>query len=301
MIKQYFGSSIRNKLLMITGFGAALIVGAASYGMYTLWSVEQKMLLMVHDTIALETELLGLTSDFKSQIQSWKNVLIRGHDGAQREKYWKKFNHQHKSVQQDVDVLMQTMPDTRLNNQLEEFKQAHAQLSGQYTVGLEKFVSSGFDHKVADMEVRGIDKASAELLQAAAQILNETIKQKLAREEAHAGSALKQTIAMVVMGVVISTFVFLLMVQRIIVVPAKSVARDLALMAEGDFSHEIHVGSSDEIGQVAYSATKLRSDIGGIIEGINQSVFKLSTTSEEMAHNNRSGGDGDEPDDGNGA
>ena len=41
---------------------------------------------------------------------------------------------------------------------------------------------------------------------------------------------------------------------------------------------------SDEIGQVAESAAKVQADIGELVQRINQSVYTLSTSAEEMAH-----------------
>lgn len=285
MIKQTICSSVRNKLLMITGPGVALVIGAAGYGMYTAWLTGQVLTQMVHKDVVLETELLNLSSDFKSQVQNWNNILIRGHEQGQREKYWRQFNSRHKAVQRDIEKLMQEVEDESLNNKIEEFKQAHAQLPAQYATGFKKYVDTGFNHIAADREVKDLDKAPAALLNEIAEKMQLLIERNIAASEARAGKDLRLTIVMVAGAVIVSVVLFLLMIQRIIVVPAKSVASDLALMAEGDFSQKIKSTSIDEIGQVASSAAKLQNDIGGIVEGINQSVFKLSTTSEEMAHN----------------
>ncbi|VAW63340.1 Methyl-accepting chemotaxis sensor/transducer protein [hydrothermal vent metagenome] len=285
MIKQYICSSIRNKLLMITGLGAALIIGAASYGIYVGGSVEQKMFQMMYKEIAFEADLRSVSSSFESQVQNWKNVLIRGHDVDQREKYWARFSAEHQSVQTGIVKLMQDAHDEALSNKLEEFKQAHALLLAQYTAGMAKFVDSSFNHVSADIEVKGIDKAPTELLREVSVMMGEAMKRNVVVERDRAGKSIKLTIVMITGAVIVSAIIFLLMIQRIIVTPAKSVAHDLSLMAKGDFNHEIIATSNDEIGQVANSAAKLRDDIGGIVEGINQSVFKLSTSSEEMAHN----------------
>ncbi len=282
---QVFGSSIRNKLLMIAGLGVGLVMGAAGYGMYTAWSMGQVLTQMVHKDIVLEAELLNLSSDFQSQVQNWKNTLIRGHEQGSREKYWGRFNSRHQAVQRDTDSLMQEVHDESLNNKIEEFKQAHAQLLVQYTAGFKKYVDTGFNHTEADTEVKGINKAPAELLNEIAVMMEAFIERNIAAAEVRASQELQFTLVLVSAAVIVSVIIFLLMIQHIVVIPAKSVASDLALMAGGDFSHKIKWMSSDEIGQIASSAAKLQNDVGGIIEGINQSVFKLSTSSEEMAHN----------------
>jgi len=77
---------------------------------------------------------------------------------------------------------------------------------------------------------------------------------------------------------------FLLLVQKGIVGPAQQLMIDLKRMAEGDFTGNVSVSSGDEIGQVAESAKILNNDFGTIVQKINQSVFQLSTSAEEMAH-----------------
>jgi len=84
--------------------------------------------------------------------------------------------------------------------------------------------------------------------------------------EAIEAQALKNIIidlSVLVAAILISLVIFLVMVQRNIVMPAQSVAKSLARMAKGDFSGEITVHSGDEIGQIASSAQMLQQDIGG--------------------------------------
>jgi len=98
------------------------------------------------------------------------------------------------------------------------------------------------------------------------------------------GWQMETTGTAVLIAVIVSFVGFLLMVSRNIVNPAKELMADLARMADGDFTHKIRVNSSDEIGQVAASAAKLQEDMGNIVKLINQSVFRVSASAEEMAH-----------------
>lgn len=94
----------------------------------------------------------------------------------------------------------------------------------------------------------------------------------------------QESIGLLAIFTVLSLVIFLWMVEKSIVVPARELASSLSKMAQGDFSHEIPVYSGDEIGQIASSAQSLQQDIGKLINQINTSVFKLSEASEEMAH-----------------
>ncbi len=269
---------------MISGLGATLILAASAYGIYIGWTVEKQMSKMLIEELRLETELLNLSTDFNMQIREWNNVLIRGYKDKQRKQHWQGFKEKHEKVQGDVDLLMTLVHEQALLLKLEEFKQAHAQLMPQYKEALGVFVKAGYNHVVADLAVAGIEEAPGKMVTQIQQMLGETIQSNIVNVKSSANEGLVRTVLFLVGALILSFIIFVIMVKRIIVGPAQSVALDLAYMAEGDFSHEIISESTDELGQVAASAAKLRDDIGGIVERINQSVFKLSTSAEEMAH-----------------
>lgn len=95
---------------------------------------------------------------------------------------------------------------------------------------------------------------------------------------------LQVLLIVLLVAIVLSFLIFMYMLQKSIVLPARRLASDLSAMAKGDFSGEILVTSKDEIGQIASSAVKLKQDMADIVQRINTSVFKLSQSTEEMAH-----------------
>ena len=269
---------------MITGFGTALVIAATLYGVYSGWQVKQEMSEAVHHSLKVKQEFTEITSNFRSQVQDWKNVLIRGHNDEQRKKYWDKFLKRHDYVQKEVDLLINDIHDEQIEQHLYLFKEEHANLLGLYKKGLTTFVNTGFDHIAGDQQVKGIDKKPAQMLEDIAKKLNGSASEVIGISEKHAIDGVKVTIILLAVSLILAFLIFLIMVKKIIVTPAQSIARDISLMASGDFSNEITADSADELGQVAHSASILSEDIGNIVNQINQSVFKLSTSAEEMAH-----------------
>ncbi len=269
---------------MITGIGAILIVGSAAYGIYVGWSVEKKMSQMLSDEVQLQSGLLALSTDFNTQIGEWNKVLIRGYKDKLRKQHWQRFKDKHELVQHDVDLLLQQVEEQAIIDKLIAFQKLHSTLMPQYTEAMKKFVKSGYNHVVGDLAVEGIDVEPSEMLLDLSDMIAESTRQHIAQIKQHARDSMQLTILLLAAALVLSYLIFVVMIKRIIVGPAQSVAHDLALMAQGDFSHEIIPTSTDELGQLALSASVLRDDIGGIVERINQSVYKLSTSAEEMAH-----------------
>jgi len=284
VLKKYICSSVRNKLLMITGFGTSLVMAATVFGIYSGWVVEQELSSAMHKSLIVEEEFRELNTSFKAQVQNWKNLLIRGHDETQRKKYWGEFLKQHEVVQRQAGKLSADMHDPAVEQLLHQFQSEHSRLLPLYEKGLTAFKNSDYNHKLGDSAVAGIDHQSAKMLLNISEQISTYVKKNLEAAEIHSAEGVKLTVSLLVVSIIAAFILFLIMIKKIIVMPAQSIAHDLSLMAEGDFSKPITTTSQDELGQVANSAAILRDDIGNIVNQINQSVYKLSTSAEEMAH-----------------
>ncbi len=76
---------------------------------------------------------------------------------------------------------------------------------------------------------------------------------------------------------------FLGLVQRNIVAPAHQLARDLDRLAGGDFSQAVKRTTTDEIGDVAASAEKIRIELGGIIRHVKDSTSQVLQAASTLA------------------
>jgi len=143
-------NSIRNKLLFIAGIGAVLLLASSLWGLYQAWQNEQKFIYTIDVHVSNETKAQTIATDFKIQVQEWKNVLLRGHDAEKREKYWGKFNKRHNLIQQEGKDLLKTIAVKSIRNKLSAFLLTHQSLLATYSEGLDAFMQSDFDHKVGD-------------------------------------------------------------------------------------------------------------------------------------------------------
>jgi len=284
VLNRLIGNSIRNKLLMVTGLGTSLVVGATIFGMYNARLVEKEMSAVMHHELAVESAFTNISLDFKTQVQEWKNVLLRGHDDTKREKYWAKFNKKHKAVQASVADLMADVGDDEIEAMLSDFKKVHSELLPKYQNGLDVFMSTDFNFKAADEAVAGIDRAPGKMLGAIQDKLIKSVKHAMKVADEHSSDGIKYTTILLITAIIVSFILFLLLVQKNIITPAQSLVRDITRMADGDFSGHIAVHSSDEIGQIASAAERMQVDISDMVQRINQSVYTLSTSAEEMSH-----------------
>ena len=284
MFKRLICNSVRNKLLVVTGLGTTLVVGAAVFGLYNAWLVEKEMSELMHQEATVQTEILNINSDFKTMVQEWKNVLIRGRNDQKREKYWDKFNKRHESVQAGVDNLIRGIHDKDIEALLMEFKDVHNALLPKYQNGFDVYMSTDFNIAAADKAVSGIDRKPGKMLAEIQAGISNSVKKAIEVADEHAYDGLKLTIILMSASLFVALIMALWMIQKNIINPAQALVRDFTRMADGDFSGQITVNSSDEIGQIASAARRMQADISDMVQRINQSVYTLSTSAEEMSH-----------------
>lgn len=284
MLKRLICNSVRNKLLMVTGVGTSLVVAATVFSMFTAMKIQNEMSEIMQHDIRIESEVARVMSDFKTQVQEWKNVLIRGTDDQQRDKYWGKFNKQHKKVQAELTNLISDKRNIEFESSLLELRKGHNELLPKYQQGLKIFTDSDFDISAADESAKGIDRALSMSLSDFYAVIGEGVANSITNTQEDATSSMQLTWLLLVFSIVISFIIFLVMVQKNIITPAQNLVRDITRMADGDFSGQITVHSTDEIGQIALAAQRMQADISGMVQRINQSVYTLSTSAEEMSH-----------------
>ena len=102
----WYSRSILNRVLSVVIAANLVVVLVAGY--YFNYSLQAKndyhRLASQRMVRALEAQ--DILSEFKTQVQEWKNVLIRGSDAGQRTKYWTRFQDQEALVQQKLDGLI---------------------------------------------------------------------------------------------------------------------------------------------------------------------------------------------------
>jgi len=129
---------------------------------------------------------------FKTQVQEWKNILLRGHDPEDLKKHSQAFHEDEQAVREMAETLARNAPDAQIRALAEEFTQAHAGMGIRYASALQAFVQAkGLDVQEADGMVKGQDRAPTALLDKVADLLRERIdaghssrKQARARESA---------------------------------------------------------------------------------------------------------------------
>ena len=106
-------SSLRIRLLLITGLSTAITLSAVGYGFHAaLGVVDDYRSLLRSEANQGSALLVDMTAAFKTQVQEWQNVLLRGHEPARLQQHWTPFETNEQRVQDDAVHLLSLLEDT---------------------------------------------------------------------------------------------------------------------------------------------------------------------------------------------
>lgn len=160
--------SLNKKL--VSGFvGIALIsIGTGVVGLFGLSQLRTAMKEIGGESAEFGYKVLEATDlarsaqvNFKIQVQEWKNVLLRGGDRAQFEKYLGKFVERESIVQENLEELESLFVGIGMQAQdVVSAAKSHRELGASYREALASYDSENPDaHRIVDALVKGIDRA----------------------------------------------------------------------------------------------------------------------------------------------
>jgi len=168
--------------------GAVLAAGAAGSGwlIVTLRSTSATYdRLLKDDEVQHQDRARVMQVTFKTQVQEWKNVLLRGSKPEQLEKYSKGFKKEEAAVRAEATELRAAVKDPEAQTLIDTFLAAHQSMGAKYAEALEHFsASSGLDAAGADAIVKGQDRAPTELIDKLVERLRAVVNDRRAAEQA---------------------------------------------------------------------------------------------------------------------
>ncbi|MCW8092983.1 methyl-accepting chemotaxis protein [Alteromonas sp. ASW11-130] len=270
----YFSSSLRVKIITILLIGFALLMITGGYGLSSL----RTSALNYENTIDTDVRHLQQIGDinvsFKTQVQEWKNTLLRGHDDENREKYWGRFNQRAKEISSEVRRLTADMPPSAARDKLTQFGNSYGSMIIAYRQGFDAFVNSGYDPKVGDKAVSGIDREPTKLLVDSVELMYQRVE-NIARElEEEADQTFITALIAMLVIIVATGVVTVWFFDKQIVSPIRKTTRVSTHLARGDFTHPVNTERSDQIGDLMRNVERVRTDLGGLVKDV---LFRLDT------------------------
>ncbi len=177
--------------VLLTGLSSLFLMNSMRHEQDLMNQSQQKLLTA---TLAVE----DAHTQFKIQVQEWKNLLLRGNNPEDYTKYYGSFNHQTDQVQMLLNTEKSEL-DNNVLNDLNEVINQHKTLVKTYQETLATAKLDSLQGIVAtDKSVRGIDRTLDNLFPQLTKNITQNLEKKIRQDnESHAKSYEKHTLLII--------------------------------------------------------------------------------------------------------
>ena len=274
------------KLPLAFGVALSLLFVASMIGIFRLSSAVEIYDHVVEKHVAANKKAADISSDFATAIQEWKNVLIRGKDTAEQEKYWEAHRNRMQKVVDGVAVLQGMVEEGAQKSDVSKMMSAISSAQDAYRKAYDTFKSSGMDISAGDQAAKGVDR------EVVATILD--LRQRLSKAEADASesasanaqfsSVLAYTVMMLVALLSMIGSVWL---SRQIVDSLQQAIDLTDKVSQGDLSQSQQNPSDDEIGDLIRSLQTMQTRLADVVGRVRLGSEGVATASAEIAQGNQ--------------
>ncbi|GMM68843.1 methyl-accepting chemotaxis protein [Alteromonas sp. MTD1] len=253
-----------------------LLVLLNSASIFKSFSVLNSFDELENTLVQSERDVNMVLSTFKTQVQEWKNVLIRGHKKDDLDKYWGRFKQREAEIKSQFNAMLSNdVISDKAKSEIRQFLKAHSVMATKYREGYEAFVASNFDPKVGDGYVRGIDREPAKLLASVADDIAKQSEDAIADLKANTRFML-WVILLAAIALSVASVVYVVSRLRTQVIkPTKQIASCISNLANSNYDYALTYTSKHELGVLANSARALQSKLKESVEQLREAETEM--------------------------
>jgi methyl-accepting chemotaxis protein len=275
--------SIGNKIHLIIGLSLVFSLAAVFFLLGQIGHVSA----VYEDILAMQAhqqdQARNMEVEFKRQVQEWKDILLRGHDVKELEKYRAGFLHEEEEVRKSARDLKHSGISPAVDAILDEFIAAHTRLGEAYRTALESFIQGkGSDAHAADRLVRGQDRPPTALIDRMVAAIGAEMRD-LQSVQRSAIIRQRWLVTVCVSAVFVLVFAGTLFIARSITQSLLRTVSVLNVVADGDLTPRLEIAQRDEIGAMARALNEALQRMSGAVQDISRHSVALGSSAEEMA------------------
>ena len=285
---------ISTKLSVLIGVLIAAMVGVGAFGMVALHQAQttnaanfQVARLMVDAVDSARSAEVG----FKIQIQEFKNILIRGHDQKDYDRYLGAFRKRSEMIAKEFDEVEAVMAKLGVpTTSVVEAQKMHGDIIQQYFEGLKQFdVAKPETTQIVDAAVRGKDRPLEQkivLIVTTLEKFAETEGARLTEVAATESKRVSTALAVIIGLVVLAGVIVGVVVTRGITGPIRAAVSASQRVAQGDLTVQVQAGGRDETGQLLHALSQMTDNLRTLVGQVAEGAHAVSDTSAQIAQGN---------------
>jgi methyl-accepting chemotaxis protein len=227
-----------------------------------------------------------VSSDFALAIQEWKNLLLRGKDAPDREKYWKAHQTQMAKVKDGIKTLGNlTREEPDISPVVGKLSLEMANSETGYQKAFEAFQASGHDFVAGDKAAKGVDRAATATLDQVRKALSKAKDQATAKAVSQAETATKLAILTMLL-VSAGALAAVIWVTRPLTSALTTAVAIANKVAQGNLTTPIRVKGQDEIADLMAALAAMQTHLMQVVKSVRHGSESVATASAEIAQGN---------------
>ena len=288
-------SNITIKFRLLT-LGSIAILGiciSGGMGLHRLALIETQLEDTLKNTrygIHLMINVSQANIHFKTQVQEWKNILIRGDAPDAFAQYRKSYQESERQTQQELQTSLKEMKESGHPRvaEIEAVIKLHSELSALYSRQIGVWdVNDPNNTQRADRALRGLDRPATEAMNALVEGMEKDERSRIESQLEAARALYIETRN----AFVIILLVAVSIVGALIFTTTRSINRKIASLQAAivnirqrlDLSLRLPAEGSDEISLTARSVNDLLGEFQSVVSRMKDSAAHVSTASEGLA------------------
>jgi methyl-accepting chemotaxis protein-1 (serine sensor receptor) len=280
--------TIKLRLTLFAALLLSTIVAINALSWYNLRQVNLENEIILRQATVLGKSIASARTaqvEFKNQVQAWKNILLRGGDAANLEKYRKEFIDSGERTQKELQRLAQLMTEGKLATPLlDETQKAHQELGNNYLNALKTFDPANV--AATDTAVKGMDRPPTKKMDDIVAFIEQQwqqqsesmMKQNMTRYDNANLLLLITAVAAVLLGSISAMWIMRSIMPRLL----QSVEYANRI-ASGDLSGSIAASQPDEIGHLMHSMQAMRDSLLQMVRDMRHGAETIATEAAQIA------------------
>jgi methyl-accepting chemotaxis protein/predicted DNA-binding antitoxin AbrB/MazE fold protein len=257
-------------------------------GMFGIFKLNQAVGIYegeVLQIVAANEKASEAASSFATAIQEWKNVLLRGKEPKDLDRYWASHLKEMALLQDNLKQLDALLPPGPAKDLEKKLAQSVNSAGEAYKKAFEEFKAAGMDAGAGDKAARGKDRDATEQMAALGALLAKTKAEIAATASATAKTSSNIAYSMMVL-VTLASLAASIWLSRQITIPLAQAVHLAEKVADGDLSNAISVKGKDEIGALLGALKAMQSSLSRLVINVRQGSEAVATASSEIAQGN---------------
>jgi methyl-accepting chemotaxis protein len=274
-------SSIQGRLLVAVSAGVVLFMIISGIAIALLSNTIANYNQLIANSVAHERAISSMNYHFKTQVQEWKNVLLRGKNPDKLQQYWGQFETLQRGIQAEGKALSVELSGTS-REQVDAFLRAHETAFGRYQTGLDAFKAADFDSAAGDAAVAGIDREPSKLLEESAALISAKVSTETQANLEASASVSFWASALILCGGFVVVFLVLIILRKNLLLPLGLINEHLSKLAAGNFREPLNFRDNSELGKLGASIQQVQQSIVSVVAAVQGSMQSLNQASSQI-------------------